>query len=108
MDDEEKTLQSLANLMVSNDGLKKQASMVESIPYMLTKNVENGIPAFPSWALTHIGASTIYSHSSGVNQIGLISGKVGVFIFFSLWKMFVWRRKVIPVGNLRSMGHLAP
>ena len=61
--------------MVSNDGLKKQSSMVESIPYMLTKNVENGIPAFPSWALTHIGASTIYSHSSGVNQIGLISGK---------------------------------
>ena len=77
MDDEEKTLQSLANLMVSNDGLKKQSSMVESIPYMLTKNVENGIPAFPSWALTHIGASTIYSHSSGVNQIGLISGKSG-------------------------------
>ena len=79
MDDEEKTLQSLANLMVSNDGLKKQASVVESIPYMLTKNVENGIPAFPSWALTHIGASTIYSHSSGVNQIGLISGK-GPFV----------------------------
>ena len=84
MDDEEKTLQSLANLMVSNDGLKKQSSMVESIPYMLTKNVENGIPAFPSWALTHIGASTIYSHSSGVNQIGLISGKVGNYFFFSL------------------------
>ena len=68
--------------MVSNDGLKKQASVVESIPYMLTKNVENGIPAFPSWALTHIGASTIYSHSSGVNQIGLISGKVGDYFFF--------------------------
>ena len=85
MDDEEKTLQSLANLMVSNDGLKKQSSMVESIPYMLTKNVENGIPAFPSWALTHIGASTIYSHSSGVNQIGLISGKSWEH-FFSIFK----------------------
>ena len=73
--------------MVSNDGLKKQASMVESIPYMLTKNVENGIPAFPSWALTHIGASTIYSHSSGVNQIGLISGK-SWFLWFLL--LFTW------------------
>ena len=32
------------------------------------------LPAFPSWALTHIGASTIYSHSSGVNQSGFLSG----------------------------------
>ena len=75
MDEEERTLQSLANLMVSNDGLKKQTSVIESIPYMLTKKVENRVPAFPSWALTHIGASTIYSHSSGVNQVGFISGE---------------------------------
>lgn len=66
----------LANL-VSADGLKKQISTNESvISHMLTRNpVEaDKIPAFPSWALTHLGSSTIYSHSSGVNQSGLISG----------------------------------
>ncbi len=32
------------------------------------------LPAFPSWALTHIGSSTIYSHSSGVTQAGFLPG----------------------------------
>ena len=32
------------------------------------------MPTFPSWALTHLGTSTIYSHSSGVNQPGFLNG----------------------------------
>ena len=44
------------------------------IPHMITTSTEPGkLPLFPSWALTQLGSSSIYAHSSGVNQPGFIS-----------------------------------
>ncbi len=64
-------LQSLANLMTN----QRQRNKSECVAHMLTKSTPpNQLPAFPSWALTQLGSSTIYSHSSGVNQPGMISG----------------------------------
>ena len=63
--EEEGKLQSLANLVHKSEG----------VSYMLTRDCDpTTLPTFPSWALTHIGASTIYSHSSGVNQQGFLPG----------------------------------
>ena len=65
-------LQSLANLTKSpGESIKKQSTL----SHMLTLDLEiDALPTFPSWALTHLGTSTIYSHSSGVNQPGFLSG----------------------------------
>ena len=64
--------------------IKRQGSSSESvscslqyngIPHMITTSTEAGkLPLFSSWALTQLGSSSVYAHSSGVNQPGMISG----------------------------------
>ena len=69
---EDVQLQTLANLVTPTEVVKKQSTLM----HMLTLDCDKeALPTFPSWALTHLGTSTIYSHSSGVNQPGFLNGK---------------------------------
>ena len=57
----------------ANDSLTS-CPQYTSIPHMITTNTETGkLPLFSSWALTQLGSSSVYAHSSGVNQVGFIS-----------------------------------
>ncbi|CAG9771301.1 unnamed protein product [Ceutorhynchus assimilis] len=50
-------------------GLVRQPSTTEYLPGMLTLNSPPGLlPVFPSWSLTCLGASSIYSHNLGLSD----------------------------------------
>jgi hypothetical protein len=92
-------LQTLANLVTVD---KQTTSIkIECIPYMVTKSCgPNMLPRFPSWALTHIGSSTIYSHSSGVNQPGFISGTRNLHSWDVPLKKIEWKALQLKWPNL--------
>ena len=74
--DNKEKLQLLANRQnTSTDSVSSSIKREQaSIPHMLTTNTGPGkLPLFPSWALTQLGSSSVYAHSSGVNQPGFIS-----------------------------------
>ena len=62
-------LQQLMYRQCSSGDSVSTTSVCNSIPHMITTNTEAGkLPLFPSWALTQLGSSSVYAHSSGVNQ----------------------------------------
>lgn len=67
-------LQQLMYRQCSSSESVSAANQCNSIPHMITTNIEAGkLPLFPSWALTQLGSSSVYAHSSGVNQAGFVS-----------------------------------
>ena len=67
-------LQILMNRQISTNESISHSFQYTSIPYMITSNTESGkLPMFSSWALTQLGSSSVYAHSSGVNQPGFVS-----------------------------------
>ena len=67
-------LQILMNRQISTNESIAHSFQYTSIPYMITSNTESGkLPLFSSWALTQLGSSSVYAHSSGVNQPGFVS-----------------------------------
>ena len=67
-------LQILMNRQTSLNDSVPYSSQYSSIPHMITTNTEAGkLPMFSSWALTQLGSSSVYAHSSGVNQPGFVS-----------------------------------
>ena len=67
-------LQQLMSRQCSSGDSVSTTSICNSIPHMITTNTEVGkLPLFPSWALTQLGSSSVYAHSSGVNQVGFVS-----------------------------------
>ena len=67
-------LQSLMNRQCSSSESVTGQASYHGIPHMITTSTgAEKLPLFPSWALTQLGSSSVYAHSSGVTQTGFIS-----------------------------------
>ena len=67
-------LQQLVNRQCSSSETILTSNHSNAIQHMITTTTDTGkLPLFPSWALTQLGSSSVYAHSSGVNQAGFVS-----------------------------------